>query len=182
MQNASLQSKIILIRGAPGVGKSSLRNHLKELLPKGAFLEIDALRDTLFTQDWEDDSIHIQMLLSGIELAKNILTNNIACPVFVVDTFSKGKIGIIIDSNCLDYSIISLYCDKEELRRRIELRPSEFYRDINSALVINREIVDSNRINERKIDTTKMDSNQIAYRIYQSLLDKEMLNDRTPPH
>lgn len=165
MQDAPMQPEVIALRGAPGVGKSSLRNHLQRLFPRGAFIEVDALREMCFNQNWTDAFPHELMIKCGAYLAEKLISEGGYSPVFVVDTFSKGKLRGFVNATSRPLMIISLYCTSEMLAKRVELRHPTQFKDLNACLVLNEEAKQKEFQNEFLIDTTYMTPEEIARQI-----------------
>ena len=53
---------IIILRGAPGSGKSQTAKSLSKFFPKGAKLEVDVLRQMVISVDWKNQKEHINLL------------------------------------------------------------------------------------------------------------------------
>jgi len=95
MQNPKID--IIIIRGAPGSGKSQTAKSLSQFFPKGVKLEVDILRQMVISVDWKNQEEHINMLQVSTGLVHDFLKLGFN-PVIVVDTFSGDKINKYLES------------------------------------------------------------------------------------
>src|SRR4051812_35009310 len=85
------RSDIIILRGAPGSGKSETAKSLSQWFPKGVRLEVDTLRQMVVSVDWKNQQEHINMLQASAGLVYDFLKCGFS-PVIVVDTFSGDKV------------------------------------------------------------------------------------------
>ena len=53
---------VIILRGAPGAGKSALSKELAKRFPKGVRLEVDTLRSMVISVDWTNQQEHKDLL------------------------------------------------------------------------------------------------------------------------
>ncbi|MGP8217616.1 MAG: AAA family ATPase [Bacteroidia bacterium] len=164
------EKDILIIRGAPGAGKSQVAKSLSELFPKGIRLEVDTLRSMVISVDWTNQIEHINLLHISSKLAYDFIQSGFS-PVIVVDTFSGDKIQkYVTDLYQLDkglsIKIFGLYATEEELKRRIELRKHEEFRDFKICKRLNEETLKFKHENEYQIDTTGKSPEYIANIIY----------------
>ena len=131
--------KILIIRGASGVGKTTLLKELRTL-QKGTFcVDIDDIRSMLSDMDWYhgfDDYVNSQRITTAMlkEMAKLDYKRAI-----VVDSFPSNLLHSFMMNFSFNCRIVSLYCRNEELHRRLRQRGKEIYR-IENILALNESI------------------------------------------
>ena len=67
------KTDIIIIRGAPGSGKSQTAKSLSQVFPKGVRLEVDTIRQMVISVDWKNQQEHIDMLQASTKLVYEFL-------------------------------------------------------------------------------------------------------------
>ena len=85
------KADVLLVRGAPGVGKTTACRKLRKLIPEGAVIEVDALRGMIAGVRWVDTEHHLVALDHALLLIRAFLEKGFR-PVVLVDTFSRGKL------------------------------------------------------------------------------------------
>jgi len=164
MQNKS--ADIIIIRGAPASGKSQTAKSLSKHFPKGARIEVDNLRNMVISVDWKNQAEHINILSLSTKLVIEYLQLGFK-PVIIVDTFSGDKIlKYLADlkelSKVLTIKIFGLYTTNEELKKRVDIRGPEEFRDLNICIRLNGDVLKFRRPDEFQIDTTGLLPDQTA--------------------
>ena len=170
---------IIILRGAPGSGKSQTAKSLSQFFPKGVRLEVDIIRQMVVSVDWKNQQEHINMLQVSAGLAYDFLKYGFS-PVIVVDTFSGDKIIRFMDrirhfDSSLTISVVGLFATDDELERRLELRQNGEFRDVAICKKLNRDVLQKKCDTEFQIDTTGLLPIQTAQRIYEHLSSCEPL-------
>ncbi len=166
-------SDIIILRGAPGSGKSQTAKSLSQLFPRGVRLEVDTIRQMVVAVDWKNQQEHITMLQVAAGLAWDFLRRGFS-PVMVVDTFSGDKIfGFMdrihhFDSN-LTISVFGLFTTEDELERRLALRQHGEFRDVAISKKLNSDLLKIRQEAETLIDTTGLLPAETARKIYESM-------------
>ena len=168
------QADIIIIRGAPGSGKSQTAKSLSQFFPKGVRLEIDTLRQMVISVDWKNQQEHITMLQVSTGLVNDFLKSGFS-PVIVVDTFSSGKITKYLETlyqldKSLSIKIFGLFTTDEELKKRLELRSNEEFRDFGISKKLNDEVLKTKYDGEFQVDTTGLLPKQTTEIIYRELI------------
>jgi chloramphenicol 3-O-phosphotransferase len=164
---------IIILRGAPGSGKSQTAKSLSQFFPKGVRLEVDTIRQMVVSVDWKNQQEHINMLQVSAGLACNFLKRGFS-PVIVVDTFSGDKIiGFMnrirhLDSK-LAISVFGLFTTDDELERRLALRQNGEFKDVEICKRLNNDVLKIKHETEFQIDTTGLLPVETAHKIYDSL-------------
>lgn len=164
---------IVILRGAPGSGKSQTAKSLSKYFPKGVRLEVDTIRQMVISVDWKNQQEHINMLQVSMGLVHDFLQQDFG-PVIVVDTFSGDKIIKYLetlrslDSN-LCIKIFGLYVTDDELKKRLELRSSDEFRDFAICKKLNGDVKRIKYEGEIQIDTTGLTANQTAENIFKYL-------------
>jgi broad-specificity NMP kinase len=164
---------IIIIRGAPGSGKSQTSKCLSNFFPKGVKMEIDRLRSMVISVDWTNQQEHIDILQLSTKLACDFLQLGFK-PIIVIDTFSGDKfIKYLTDlkaiSNNLKVAFFGLFSTKKELRRRIKTRSSGEFKDIDTCLKLNSDLLKIKHDSEIQIDTTGLNPVETANIILKNL-------------
>jgi hypothetical protein len=153
--------EILIVRGAPGVGKSSAARLLRRLFPAGAVIEVDLLRGMVSSVRWQDTDQHLKALSHARLLAESFLEAGYR-PVVIVDTFSPKKLSAFTSSLARPYRVVSLYAEPLVLRSRIEGRPNVQFRDFETSQSVNSEIHLNRFPNEVLLDTSELDSGGVA--------------------
>lgn len=152
--------EVLCIRGAPGVGKSSAA-HLLAKQTGGSLVEVDQLRAMVVRVDWASQAEHVRALEVAADLVASLLRQQFG-PVLVVDTFSRGKLrgflAALTSAGVQDEAVgyASLWADSGELRRRIDGRPTDQFRDADVSLALNEASTRSEAVGEAIIDTTRL--------------------------
>lgn len=173
--NTSIQlmqekTDIIIIRGAPGSGKSQTAKSLSQFFPKGVRLEVDTIRQMVISVDWKNQQEHIDMLQASTKLVFDFLQFAYS-PVIVVDTFSGDKINKYLDTlyqldKDLSIKIFGLYTTDDELKRRLDLRTSAEFKDFPICKRLNDDVRKWKHDSEYQVDTTGLSPTQTAEKIY----------------
>lgn len=164
MENYS--TDIIIIRGAPASGKSQTAKSLSKHFPKGARIEVDNLRNMVISVDWKNQVEHINILNLSTKLVVEYLQLGFK-PVIVVDTFSGDKIlKYLADlkelNEDLAIKIFGLYTTNEELKKRVDLRGLDEFRDLNICIRLNDDVLKFKHKDEFQINTTGLLPDQTA--------------------
>ena len=164
------KTDIIIIRGCPASGKSQTAKSLSHYFPKGIRLEVDTLRHMVISVDWKDQQEHINLLQISTGLVHDFLRLGFN-PVIVVDTFSGDKINKYLDTlNQLDkeflIKIFGLFTTDAELKRRLDLRKDEEFKDFPICKKLNEDVLKWKHHSEYQIDTTRLSPTQTADKIY----------------
>lgn len=164
---------IIILRGAPGSGKSQTAKNLSKYFPKGVRMEVDTIRQMVISVDWKNQQEHINMLQASTGLVNDFLKQGFR-PVIVVDTFSGNKIEKYLETlyqldSSLSIKIFALFTSEEELNRRLELRSNEEFRNFPIAKKLNENVLKIKYEEEEQIDTTGIMASQTAEMIFERL-------------
>ena len=157
---------LILLKGAPGVGKSTTAKLLAQHYPSGVRLEVDTLRQMVISVDWTNQAEHRNLLKLSAQLAAGFLRSGFA-PVILVDTFSGDKIDGFIAafrSECpQSRSLVAvLHASDDVLRGRMLNREAGAFRDVAIAMRINLESVRDARPFEQLLDTSTLSPGDAA--------------------
>lgn len=152
---------LLLLRGAPGVGKSTAARKLRQLIPKGAILEVDTLRGMIAAVKWVDSEQHLLALEHARLLAESFLQRAFR-PVVVIDTFSRSKLLRFTQGLSGSYRIASLHARWEVLRTRVEQRPDEHFKDLTAIQLLHDDVAGNRHPRERLIDTSNLSPSEVA--------------------
>ncbi len=91
-----VEASFAFIRGAPGVGKTTVGQLLLNRLRGGAVLEVDRFRAMLGGCDWSDRRQHHLAIRAALRAARELAVHSVA-PVFVIDTFCRDRLDVARD-------------------------------------------------------------------------------------
>lgn len=161
---------ILLLRGAPGAGKSTTAAALSARFggpPRLAVVEVDDLRGDLWhvppALRLEDDERHRIALAHAARIARALLGVGVR-RVVVVDTFSARAVEAFRGAlRCaVPVAEVVLHVEPEEHVRRLETREGEHaFRDASVALGMAREMAESGCV----VRTTGASTNDVAAQI-----------------
>jgi adenylate kinase family enzyme len=158
---------VIIIRGAPGVGKSTLIKLLKKKYANGVTVEVDTIRGMINNVKWINKDEHIHSLNATIALSREYLKAGYS-PILVIDTLGKSRMKqfmlmlnqMRIKGRPVKYYTISLFCKDDVLVNRIINRPDGF-KDVAASRIINNEMAKSEFPPELLIDTSSLTPKQV---------------------
>ncbi len=159
---------LLIIRGAPGVGKSSVGKLLTQYYKDGVTIEIDEVRRMINSVTWANTREH----LNAIEATKALVISYLQSkytPVIVIDTLSHGTIKMIIDHIPFETTCktISLIATEEKIRERI-IKRNEGFMDCETSFKVNTAIINEALENNLLIDTTNLTVTEIFEKIIQA--------------
>lgn len=165
------EADIIILRGAPGSGKSQTAKALAEYFPKGVILEVDILRSMVISVDWTNQKEHIALLNISTNLVMDFIGQGFS-PVIVVDTFSSGKLTKYLDDldqlkKGLYIRIFGLYVSEEELMQRVQCRKQGEFRKYDICKRLNAELTKAQYNGEYQVDTTGLLAKDTAKTIFE---------------
>jgi len=164
---------LIIIKGAPGSGKTEVSKSLEKLLPKGVRIEVDTVRNMVSSVDWKNQKEHIKLLEISAKLAAEFLTTDFS-PIIVVDTFSGDKVKKFIEDlkllkSDIKIKIIGLYVDDTTLAKRLQDRPKGLFKNLEISKKINQNTINLKQSDEIQLDTSNSKPDVIALKIYNLL-------------
>lgn len=159
---------VILLRGAPGVGKSTLAHALRDRLERGAIVEVDRLRSMVIGCDWTEHHTHRAAIMTAVEFARQLERG----PVVIVDTFAGllSETEVELERAGLRHVLVSLWLAPAKLAERVETRV-DGYRNVSGALAVNAAILNEPRFDafETLIDATGLDVEALLARTLHEL-------------
>jgi broad-specificity NMP kinase len=161
---------LIIIKGAPGSGKTEVSKSLEKLLPKGVRIEVDTVRNMVSSVDWKNQKEHIKLLEISAKLAAEFLTADFS-PIIVVDTFSGDKVKKFIEDlkllkSDIKIKIIGLYVDDTTLAKRLQDRPKGLFKNFEISKKINQDTINLKQSDEIQLDTSNFEPDEIAKKVY----------------
>ncbi len=174
------KTDIIIIRGAPGSGKSQVAKSLSAFFPKGVRMEVDTIRNMVISVDWKNQQEHIDMLQASTKLVFEFLNFGFS-PVIIIDTFSGDKINRFLETlyqnhKRLNIRIFGLYTTDEELKRRLDLRKHPEFKDFSICKRLNDDVLKWKHESEFQVDTTGVTPSQTAEKIYGQINTEQYAN------
>ncbi len=165
------QPDVIVIRGAPGVGKSSTAKWLAGSFPGGSRVEVDVLRKMVISVNWKKQDEHVLMLDVAAGLVHDLAEAGFR-PVIVVDTFSGDKVTRFLEilrtqRETRTFLVFSLYASETSLQQRLHERPSDEFRDFEIAKRLNDDIHRFPAPGEQLVDSSDLSPDQVANLIMQ---------------
>jgi hypothetical protein len=149
---------VLVIRGAPGAGKSTLGRGLRRALTSGAVLEVDDFRGMLCQVDWASRDDHDVALDVALEAVRVCLAHE-RRPVILIDTFSRSRLKSVLEHltrSDLHHRVLSLWVDPTILELRLEARTSGF-NQWEPSRILNEEVLTNRYPEERFVDATLLD-------------------------
>lgn len=123
---------VILIRGAPGSGKSSVARELARHFPDGVTIEVDEIRRMINGVRWDDDRLHLHAISAAAQTALAYLRCELS-PVIFVDTLGFGRLESALEAlDGVSTNTYSLVCSEPILSLRLLTRIGG-YRDVRQA-------------------------------------------------
>lgn len=164
---------VIIIRGAPGSGKSQTSKVLTTHFPAGVRLEVDTLRSMVISVDWTCQTEHINILSLATGLVLGFINLGYA-PVIVVDTFSGDKLIRFLGElrslkSSLGIHTFAIVVATEVLRARVKNRPAGQFKDLDTCEKLNSDVGKYLLTEEHLIDNTALSPEQTADAIMKSL-------------
>ena len=164
---------VVLIRGAPGAGKSQVAKCLSSYFPRGAKVEVDSLRGMVISVDWTNQQEHINLLQVAAGVTRDFLRFGFR-PVIVVDTFSGDKINRFVATlrqleGSPSIGIFGLYASANVLRARLQKRPPGDFKDFEISKKLNDDVLRIKNPEEHQIDTSGLSPMQTAEEVYRCL-------------
>jgi len=160
---------VIIIRGAPGSGKTELGKALAKHFPRGAKVEVDALRKMVIGVNWTDQAEHIKLLGLAAGTTAEFVRLGFR-PVIVIDTFSGDKVDGFLArlrqiSPAAEVRLFALYLKEEVLASRLALRPAGLFKDFAIAKKLNDDVLKIHRFDEVLIDGSELSSAQLVAKL-----------------
>ena len=148
---------VLILRGAPGVGKSTLGRGLRRQLDHGSVIEVDDIRGMLARVDWTSRVHHDIALSVALDALLSFVRADVR-PVVLIDTFSRSRLQGVqsrLSDGALRHHTLSLWLQPELLAARLRERKSGFC-DWEPSRLLNDEARANRYPNEELIDTTRM--------------------------
>ena len=157
---------LILLKGAPGVGKSTAAKLLACQFPSGVRIEVDALRGMVIDVNWTAQTEHRSLLMLSAQLAAGFLRSGFA-PVILIDTFSGDKINGFLSAfraECPQSRVFVgvLHASDDVLRQRVLGREADGFRDIPITMRTNLESIRDVKPFETLIDTSNLPPSDVT--------------------
>lgn len=149
---------VLVLRGAPGVGKSTLGRGLRRALVTGAVVEVDDVRAMIAQVDWSSRAQH-DLALEAAQVALTRFVALGARPAVLVDTFSRGRLTAVqaqLDAAGLRHQTVSIWVEPTILAARLEARTTGF-KAWEPCRILNDEVRTNRYPHEQLVDATALD-------------------------
>jgi hypothetical protein len=148
-----MRSEVIVVRGAPGTGKSSVARCLGGQLGGGVTIEVDDVRSMIHGISWESHELHVDAIHAAAATAQTYLCQG-RLPIVFVDTLGFGRLEIALAAlGATSVAIYSLFCRDPQLTVRLWRRFGG-YRNCADARKFNAHIMGDEAHRAGLIDTT----------------------------
>jgi predicted kinase len=157
-----MAATFVFLRGAPGVGKTTVGRIMLNQLRGGAVLEVDRFRAMLGGCDWSDRRQHQVALSAAIQAARDMASQAVY-PVIVIDTFCRDRVAVarrMLPEGARDI-VLSLWAHPGVLGARLEQREGGF-RDWDQARIMNGEVASVRLDREAFLDTSPLGAEAVA--------------------
>lgn len=159
-----MSSDFIIIRGAPGTGKTTTARLIMRRLQNGVTIEVDSIRKMINGITWENHQQHFDAIRAAAQTAKAYH----ACgyrPIVFVDTLGFGTLDIALEAlNSQSISIYSLVCSPRVLAMRLWCRIGGF-RDVAKSTRFNAHVLSDEVHGCRRIDTSRVKARDVTEQI-----------------
>jgi len=163
-QSTRNPTTLIMIRGPPGVGKSTLGTIFWKALPNGAVVEVDSLRHMQSNTGWQENFKNYKFAIKQAVMLVNSFLHDGFFPVIIIDSFEPKIFTYIKQYLHMPYIVITLMANQEELIRRVRGR-EKGYKNEADILNIRIQLLNDNLNDDIVIDTTNLKANEVFERI-----------------
>ncbi|MCA9518067.1 MAG: hypothetical protein KC635_24180 [Myxococcales bacterium] len=160
----------MLLRGAPGVGKSTVGRTLAEICGNGVICEVDRFRAMFAPVDWGDRRQHSAGLRAAVAAGRSLIADGVGL-LIVIDTFGRETLPPVaasLASPNADILAVSLWAEVNVLRSRLAARGDGFS-DAALSSLMNAEVRTKRVADDVLIDTSALQANAVAARIIERL-------------
>ena len=166
--------KVIIVRGAPGMGKSTIGELLRVSDFAGAVMDIDEFRAMV---NCEEFKIHQnEYYYKAIDVISSLIREYLKkeiFPIFITDVMSNTFLSyFLLKLENIDYLVINLYSDFEKLKRRMSNRNHGFI-DLEIAEKLNTQMKSASSFNSVYIDTSQLTPKETL-----NLIKKHSIDDK----
>lgn len=155
---------IILIRGAPGIGKTTLGEGLRKHFAEGAVIDVDQLRHMVNAEEFEFESdVHYTNAINVCcVLAKSLLAGGFR-PIIITDVMAETFLNQIKEGLC-GYSTftLTLIASANVLMSRMRARQGG-YINVEVANLVNNMIEGESHESGACIDTSHLSSHELRH-------------------
>jgi predicted kinase len=146
---------VVVLRGAPGVGKSTLAERLHRDGTFQAVIEVDAIRPMLMPDPWTDRAVHRRALMSAVDLAASFARSGVQVIALVdaLDCRLLEELVVVLGASGLAFRLVALHVPPDVLRARIERRP-KLGGSLELSLLLNDDAARGHHDGERRIEVS----------------------------
>jgi hypothetical protein len=159
-----MSREVLIIRGAPGTGKSTTAQYLARCFSKGIVIEVDAFRNMINNVSWDSHQHHFDAITAAAAAAKAYLAAGYR-PIIFVDTLGFGSLELAVRAlEGTSVSVYSVVCNTRDLYVRL-WRRVRGYRNVKNAIRFNNHVRTEARDLNTMLDSSKGDARELARRI-----------------
>lgn len=161
---------VLVLRGAPCSGKSTLGRGLRKALAAGAVLEVDDLRGMLAQVDWMDRRQHDVALAVALDALLGFLRADVR-PAVLIDTFSRSRLTGVqerLDAEGVRHFTLSLWVEPALIAARLEARTTGF-KGWEQSRILNEEVAKNRYRSERLLDASQLGPDDVLARALEIL-------------
>lgn len=158
------RSLVVLLRGAPGVGKSTVATLLGSSGAARTIIEVDTMRRLVVGVHWSDRRLHGAAITAAALAAGEFAVRGFG-PVLLVDCFGRSTAHTAVElakRTGAEVAVFTLWASPGVLRARLAHRVKD-YDGTGFALLINAEMA---AVDSSAIDTTELTADQVAARVW----------------
>jgi len=153
--------EIILVRGAPAVGKSSLGRKLRKKFPEGVVVEVDTIRGMINSVNWVQKEEYMNALRATEKLCKSYFIDGYK-PIIIIGPFTPSSLQYFVDLfNSNKLIVVSLYAINKVLKHRLDYREKGF-KDWDITKIVNDEVKNYRHPKELLLNTTDLNKDQVV--------------------
>jgi Cdc6-like AAA superfamily ATPase len=155
---------VLIIRGAPGTGKTTTAKHLARCFSKGIVIEVDSFRRMINGISWDSHQHHFDAIAAASAAARSYIAAGYR-PVIFVDTLGFGSLELAMRAlEGTSVSVYSLVCSTRALYVRL-WRRIRGYRNVRNAIRFNDHIRDDVREFSTLIDSSRLAADKVSRKI-----------------
>lgn len=168
-----MNKHIFIVRGAPGIGKTTLGKLLRAKFRNGVIIDVDSIRRVVVSDRFEpfNDVSYMHSLTVVAEMVR--CYNRFGYdPIIIIDVFASSLLTHFLNQlSDWSYDIINLIADEKVLITRMADREEGFV-DLELAVTINNTITDNYSVSKNVVDTTALNPGEVLIAVTKIIRNK----------